>query len=171
MGHPPTLFMVDQRQRDQAVLQDQVSNLTVILHQLLLLQGVYHDIVCYNPGVKVTSTRIILCAYYSSIFSILLVTYYSQNYASIVYQGLARGKVIGLSVVVTKVARSQGLGICERFISTTNPSKNWHQYASNRLAWPRASQVVHFCWPRLSTVPTAGHVFSAHMHNWPLISG
>ena len=52
--------------------------------------------VCYNPGVKVTLTRIyayysffiLNFAYYSSIILNYFGTYYSQNYASIIYQGL-----------------------------------------------------------------------------------
>jgi hypothetical protein len=36
-----------------------------------------------------------------------------------------------------------------------------------RIIWqgPRASQTLRFDWPRLSTLPTAGHVLSAHAHN------
>ncbi len=36
-----------------------------------------------------------------------------------------------------------------------------------RIVWqgPRASQTLYLCWPRLSTLPTAGHVLSAHVHN------
>ena len=36
-----------------------------------------------------------------------------------------------------------------------------------RIGWQglRASQMLRFCWPRLSTLPTAGHVLSAHVHN------
>jgi hypothetical protein len=36
-----------------------------------------------------------------------------------------------------------------------------------RIVWqgPRAPQMLRFYWPRLSTLPTAGHVLSAHAHN------
>jgi hypothetical protein len=36
-----------------------------------------------------------------------------------------------------------------------------------RIVWkgPRASQTLCFYWPRLSTLPTTGHVLSAHVHN------
>ena len=46
-------------------------------------------------------------------------------------------------------------------------AKNWLQYASIPLVRPTSIIKSVFCWPRLSTVPTAGHVFSAHAHNWP----
>ena len=38
------------------------------------------------------------------------------------------------------------------------------QYALIPLAWPRSVTNSAFCWPHLSTVPTAGHVPSAHAH-------
>ena len=36
-----------------------------------------------------------------------------------------------------------------------------------RIGWQglRASRTLRFCWPRLSTLPTAGHVLFAHAHN------
>jgi hypothetical protein len=36
-----------------------------------------------------------------------------------------------------------------------------------QIVWqgPRALQTLRFYWPRLSTLPTAGHVLSADVHN------
>ena len=90
----------------------------------------------------------------------------------------ARGKAIGfvchllLSVIVgTKIARSRDLGIqaTRKHNESVEFGKKWLQYASNRLAWPTKVTNSAFCWPRLSTAPTAGHVLCAHAHNWPSV--
>ena len=40
--------------------------------------------------------------------------------------------------------------------------KKWLQHALIPLVWPTSVTNSAFCWPRLLTVPTAGHVLSAH---------
>ena len=90
----------------------------------------------------------------------------------------ARGKAIGfvccclLSLVVsTKIATSWDLGIwaTRKHNESIEISEKLLQYVTIYLAWPTSVTNSAFCWPHLSTVPTAGHVLSAHVHNWPSI--
>ena len=108
-------------------------------------------------------------------FHTFLRIYYLINYCTIIFaqRPCARGKAISfvccLSVVTTKIATSRDLGTWAtcKWMNPSKSAKNWLQYASIPLGWPTSVTNSAFSWPRLSTMPTANHVLSAHAHNWP----
>ena len=84
------------------------------------------------------------------------------------------GLSVSLSVVTTKIARSRNLGVWAtcKHNQSVEISENWLDSAFNRLA--RAMNVTNsVCLLTIVAMPidcahcTAGHVLSAHVHNWP----
>ena len=57
---------------------------------------------------------------------------------------------MGKVMSVTKIAKSQDLGICKH----VKFSENWLLCASNSSAGPTNAEIVLFDWPRLLTTPS-----------------
>ena len=65
------------------------------------------------------------------------------------------------------ISRYLGIWMTRKQNKLSKLAKNWFQYVSIPLAHPTSVTNCAFCWPCLSTVPTAGYVLSAYVHNWP----
>jgi hypothetical protein len=71
--------------------------------------------------------------------------------------------------ISTKITRSGDLGMwaTRKHNESVEIVKNWLHYASNHLAGPTSFVNAAFYWPLLSTLPTTGHVLSAHAwYSW-----